>query len=97
MLVRSDKGATFLTTHPECMSGDFEILIDKITYLTSKIYQQKASKKKKRAEQVKTIARRNIKRAESHIDDSQSTKSRRSKRNRREPSTEEYTEEEYSN
>ena len=44
---RRNELKTFLLTHPECMSGDFETLMDKIMYFTTKEGRKLKDQKKK--------------------------------------------------
>lgn len=59
---RRNELKTFLLTHPECMSGDFETLMDKIMYYTAKQGTKLKDQKKKRLQRVKQLAKENIKR-----------------------------------
>ena len=51
---------TFLNNHPECMSGDFETLVDKISYLVAKLYKDEAQAKRKQTKRVKEITRKHM-------------------------------------
>ena len=59
---RRNELKTFLLTHPECMSGDFETLMDKIMYYTAKQGTKLKDQKKKRLQRIKQLAEKNIKR-----------------------------------
>lgn len=59
---RRNELKTFLLTHPECMSGDFETLMDKIMYYTAKEGTKLKDQKKKRLQRAKQLAKENIKR-----------------------------------
>ena len=52
---RRNELKTFLTKHPECTSGNFETLIDKITYFTTKqieVWQDERAQRRRRAKQL---------------------------------------------
>ena len=59
---RRNELKTFLLTHPECMSGDFETLMDKIMYYTAKEGTKLKDQKKKRLQRAKQLDKENIKR-----------------------------------
>ena len=60
---RRNELKTFLLQHPECMSSDYETLIDKITYYCTKQGQILRDMKAKRIRRAKELAEANKKRA----------------------------------
>ena len=84
---------TFLFNHPECMSGDHETLIDKISYLVAKLYQDKVSKSSKRARRAKEIVHRNMRMSQIEIGDEDQSKPSKPKKSKKKR---EYSEEESS-
>ena len=65
---RRNELKTFLTKHPECTSGNFETLVDKITYFTTKQIEQWNDERAQRRRRAKQLAEANKKRIKKIIE-----------------------------